>query len=42
MAVEVKYGLAEEEYAELVTNALPFRLARGSKYVLGIRSLAAF
>jgi hypothetical protein len=42
VVVEVKYGLAEAEYAAPVTNALPFRLARCSKYVLGITSLVAF
>ncbi len=42
VVVELKYGLAEAEYASPVTNALPFRLARCSKYVLGITSLAAF
>ena len=41
VVIEVKYGLAEAEYAAPVTNALPFRLARCSKYVLGIASLAA-
>jgi hypothetical protein len=42
VVVKLKYGLAEAEYAAPVTNALPFRLARCSKYVLGITSLAAF
>ena len=41
VVVELKYGLAEAEYAAPVTNALPFRLARCSKYVVGITSLAA-
>ena len=41
VVIEVKYGLAEAEYAAHVTNTLPFRLARCSKYVLGITSLAA-
>jgi hypothetical protein len=41
VVIEVKYGLAEAEYAPPVTNAVPFRLARCSKYVLGITSLAA-
>ncbi|MGO8925574.1 MAG: polyphosphate polymerase domain-containing protein [Limisphaerales bacterium] len=41
VVVELKYGLAEAEYAAPVTNALPFRLARCSKYVLGINTLAA-
>lgn len=40
VVLEVKYGLAEAEYAAPVTNALPLRLARCSKYVLGITSLA--
>ena len=40
VVVELKYGLAEAEYAAPVTNALPFRLARCSKYVLGINRLA--
>ena len=42
VVVELKYGLAEAEYAAPVTNALPFRLARCSKYVLGITSSGAF
>jgi len=42
VVVELKYGLAEAEYAAPVTNALPLRLARCSKYVLGVTSLAAF
>jgi hypothetical protein len=41
VVIEVKYGLAEAEKAPHVTNVLPFRLARCSKYVLGIISLAA-
>ena len=41
VVVELKYGLPEAEYAAPVTNALPFRLARCSKYVLGVTSLAA-
>ena len=41
VVIEVKYGLAEAEAASTVTNALPFRLVRCSKYVLGINSLAA-
>jgi hypothetical protein len=41
VVVELKYGLAEAEFAAPVTNALPFRLARCSKYVLGINTLAA-
>lgn len=39
VVVELKYGLAEAEYAAPVTNALPLRLARCSKYVLGINTL---
>jgi hypothetical protein len=41
VVVELKYGLTEAEYSAQVTNALPFRLARCSKYVLGINTLAA-
>jgi hypothetical protein len=41
VVIELKFGLAQAEYAAPVTNALPFRLARCSKYVLGITSLAA-
>lgn len=41
VVIELKFGLAEAEYAAPVTNALPFRLARCSKYVLGINALAA-
>jgi hypothetical protein len=41
VVVELKYGLAEAECAAPVTNALPFRLARCSKYILGINALAA-
>jgi SPX domain protein involved in polyphosphate accumulation len=41
VVIEVKYGLGEAEYAVPVTNALPFRLARCSKYVLGVATLAA-
>jgi hypothetical protein len=40
VVIEVKYGLAEAEEAPQVTNVLPFRLARCSKYVLGITTLA--
>jgi hypothetical protein len=39
IVVEVKYGLDEAEYAAPVTNSLPFRLARCSKYVLGVNTL---
>jgi len=42
VVVELKYDLAEAEFAAPVSNALPFRLARCSKYVLGITSLDAF
>jgi len=42
LVVELKYGLAEAENAAPVTNALPLRLARCSKYVLGVTSLAVF
>ena len=41
IVIELKFGLAEAEYAAPITNALPFRLARCSKYVLGINTLAA-
>lgn len=41
VVIELKFGLAQAEYAAPVTNALPFRLARCSKYVLGINTLAA-
>jgi hypothetical protein len=41
VVVELKYGLAAAEDTAPVTNALPFRLARCSKYVLGITTLAA-
>jgi len=34
--IELKYGPEQAEQAALVTNALPFRLVRCSKYVLGI------
>jgi hypothetical protein len=40
IVIELKYGLAEAEAAPQVTNTLPFRLARYSKYVLGINRLA--
>jgi hypothetical protein len=42
VVIELKFGLAEAEYAAPATNALPFRLARCSKYVLGVARLAAF
>jgi len=41
VVVELKYGLALADDAAHVTNTLPFRLARCSKYVLGISSRAA-
>ena len=41
VVIELKYGLAEADKAPRVTNVLPFRLARCSKYVLGINALAA-
>jgi len=37
--IELKFDPRHAEYAGLVTNALPFRLARCSKYVLGVESL---
>ncbi|MGA2657288.1 MAG: polyphosphate polymerase domain-containing protein [Verrucomicrobiota bacterium] len=40
IVIELKFGLAEADAAPEVTNALPFRLARCSKYVLGIDSLS--
>ena len=40
LIIELKFGLGEAEDAATVTNALPFRLARCSKYVLGINALA--
>jgi hypothetical protein len=41
VVIELKFGLAEADSAGRITNALPFRLARCSKYVLGIASLDA-
>jgi len=41
VVIELKFGLAEADAAARVTNVLPFRLARCSKYVLGINRLAA-
>ena len=41
VVIEMKYGLAEVEKAPQVTNVLPFRLSRCSKYVLGITTLSA-
>lgn len=39
VVLELKYGPAEADCAATITNALPFRLARCSKYVVGIDSL---
>jgi hypothetical protein len=39
--VELKYSPAQAEHAARVTNALPLRLARCSKYVIGIERLLA-
>lgn len=41
VVIELKFGLAAADEAARITNALPFRLARCSKYVLGINTLAA-
>jgi hypothetical protein len=41
VVVELKFGLAAAEEAERVTNLLPFRLARCSKYILGLNSIRA-
>jgi hypothetical protein len=41
VVIELKYGLAEATAAARVTGLLPFRLARCSKYILGINRLAA-
>lgn len=41
IVIELKFGLVAADAAAGVTNALPFRLARCSKYVLGINHLAA-
>src|ERR1017187_69936 len=41
VVIELKFGLAAADEAARITNALPFRLARCSKYVLGISTLAA-
>jgi len=41
LVIELKYDLAQAEQAAGVTNALPMRLARCSKYVLGIECVAA-
>lgn len=37
--LELKFGPSDAEQADRVTNSLPFRLARCSKYVLGIGRL---
>jgi hypothetical protein len=37
--IELKFGPADAEQADCVTNSLPFRMARCSKYVLGIGRL---
>jgi hypothetical protein len=39
LIIELKFGPSEAEQADRVTNSLPFRLARSSKYVLGIGRL---
>lgn len=39
LILELKFGATEAEQADRVTNSLPFRLARYSKYVLGIGRL---
>lgn len=41
VVVELKFSLDAADGADYITNALPLRLARCSKYVLGISSLAA-
>ena len=40
LVLELKFGLADADAASMVTNALPFRLSRCSKYVLGLNRLA--
>jgi len=40
VVVELKFNLDAADGADYITNALPLRLARCSKYVLGISSLA--
>jgi hypothetical protein len=40
VVIELKFPLAEAEAAAEMTNALPFRLARCSKYVLGVSRFA--
>ena len=41
VVIELKFGLAEADDAARITNVLPFRVARCSKYVLGIQTLGA-
>jgi len=41
LVVELKFSLDEADGADYITNALPLRLARCSKYILGINSLSA-
>ena len=38
--IELKYAVAADAIAHQVTNALPFRVTRSSKYVMGIQYLA--
>jgi hypothetical protein len=40
VVIELKYGVVQAEEAARIANALPFRLARCSKYVLGVASVA--
>ena len=37
--IELKFGLESADDADLVTNAMPFRVARFSKYVAGIEHI---
>lgn len=39
--IELKYGIEHAEHAALITNSLPFRVTRCSKYVLGIQRRSA-
>jgi len=39
VVIELKFGPNEADSAERITNTLPFRMVRCSKYVLGINSL---
>src|SRR5262249_10152366 len=41
LVIELKFAPAYSEHAATITNALPFRLARCSKYVLGLTCLGA-